>query len=412
MVRLSDLLRGYAVIGASGAEPTRLLDICTARNIGFWAAVPLDELSLELCVRLGDVPRVLELADEARCELKLIKRRGAPLKLRQAKRRFVMWILPALLLLLLCFASLFTWSIEISGNEKVSDELILNALEDSGVYIGSFHPAYTSDSIRSLVMVQIPEIKWIGIRAFGSRVSVLVRERTEIPELYDKFEPTNVYAAYPGLIEELRAFNGKPMYIKGQTVAKGDMLISGAVPSSYAPTVICHARGEVIARTWHEISAVMPLEYSAKRQTDDETSRWALKFGDKRINFYSSSGITGIKCDNINTEYKVGLNGLFELPVSLLREKTIFYETYTAKINENAAKTALKLQVEGELLKRIGEKGEIVSQNLTFSRSGGSLVATLLAECRQDIAEERPMTQAQLEQIQRENTALEEESTQ
>ena len=412
MVRLSDLLRGYALIRCDGAEPARLLDICTVRNISFWAADPIDELSLELCIRLEDVSKVMALADEARCELTLLNKRGAPLKIMQARRRAVMWTLPVLLLSLLVLASMFTWSIEISGNENVEDPEILNALEESGVFLGSFHPAYTSDSIRSRVMVQIPELKWIGIRVYGSRADVLVRERTDIPELYDKKEAVNVFAAYPGVIEQLRAFNGKPQFIKGQTVAKGDLLISGAMPSTQSPTIIRHARGEVIARTWHEITAVMPLEYTAKAKTGGEEDRWALKLGDKRINFYSSSGITGAMCDNIIKEYKLGIDGLFTLPVSLLREKTIAYKTCTAQISENAAKTALKQRAEAELSRRIGEKGEVISQNLTFSMSGSCMVATLLAECRQDIAAEKPMTEAELAQVRQENTALEEESTQ
>ena len=117
-------------------------------------------------------------------------------------------------------------------------------------------------------------------------------------------------------------------------------------------------------------------------------------------------------CDNIIKEYKLGIDGIFALPVSLLREKTIAYETYTAQISEKTAKAALKQQAEAELLRRIGEKGEVLNQNLTFSKSGNCMVATLLAECRQDIAVEKPMTEAEISQVHQENTALEEESTQ
>ncbi len=412
MVRFSDLIRGYAIISATGAEPARLLDKLTQRQIGFWSVTPEGDFTLKLCIRLKDVSRVLDLSEESRCDLELFNRRGAPLKIKQARRRYVLWLLPLAMFSLLVILSMFTWKIEIIGNEKVSDEEILNAMEDCGVFIGSFHPSYSSDSIRNRVMVKIPEIKWISVSVFGSRARILLRERTEIPEVYVKKEPVNVVAEYPGIIEQLRAFQGKPLFIRGQTVAKGDILISGAVPSMSESTIVCHAKGEVIARTWHEITVLMSIEYTEKVPTGEKDSRLALIFGNKRINFYSSSGITGAKCDNIIHEYKLGINGIFTFPISLICEQSLAYETYSARIDTALAKKVLSERAESELLRRIGEGGEVIKKSITFAETDGCLVATLRAECRQDIAEELPMTQAEIEQVRILNESLEENITQ
>lgn len=117
-------------------------------------------------------------------------------------------------------------------------------------------------------------------------------------------------------------------------------------------------------------------------------------------------------CDNIISELKLGLDGLFTLPVSLLKETSLFYETFPVGSDETAAKASLEQQAQAELRRRIGEDGEVISQNLTFSRSKGCMVATLLAECLQDIATEKPMTDEEIDRVRLENSITEEENTQ
>ena len=411
MVRLLDLLRGYATIRAVGAEPTRILDLCVERGIEFWGARPDDELSLQINVRFRELKSVLGLADESRCELETVSRRGAPLKLRQAQRRFVMWALPCLITLLLIAASFFVWKIDVEGNESISDTEILNALEESGVYIGSYHPSFTNEDIRREVMLRIPELKWVSVCVFGSRAEIIVRERTEIPEVFKKTEPINIIAEYPGVIERAQVLYGQGVVTKGQTVAKGDTLISGVVPSSYDGSILVHAKGEVYARTWHEISAAMSLKYEAKTRTNEKKERWALKIGNERINFYRSSGISGAMCDNIISEYTLGVTGLFSLPISLIRETTLGYELSAAELDETGVKSALESAAGAELQRRIGDEGEILSQKTSFSRSGDMIIATLIAECRQNIAVEKEIPALEIEKVQQGNSALEESIT-
>lgn len=396
MERLSDLARGIARVRALGAEPARILDLCVAEGIEFWGTYPEDEFTLLFKMRLKDVEKFLSLAERSNCELELLERRGAPIVAKRARRRYVLWLLPICLLALLTAASFFVWEIEVTGNKTVSEIEILNALEDSGVYIGSFHPAFISESIRSRVLVKIPELKWISVSVFGSRAYVEVRERTDIPELVDEAERVKIVAGYPGIIDEMSVFRGFGKFAKGQTVAKGETLIDGTVPSRFDETEIVHAQGKVLARTWHEISVFMPLEYSEKQYTGDSDRRFALIIGDKRINFYRNSGILGSECDIIISEYKLGIDGIFTLPVTLVCESSEGYESVQASISEEYSRQRLEEIALAELDRRVGKDGEIVSQQFSFCVSEGCGIVTLRAECRQDIAVERQMTEGEI----------------
>ena len=212
MERLSDEVRGYAVIKAVGAEPTRLIDRCADENIDFCGVCPEDEITFIFKTRLKHAEEILGFAEKCCCEAEIIERRGAPIEIKKLRRRYALWILPLILIFLLVASHFFIWEIEITGNDAVSDIEILNALEDSGVYIGSFWPDFTSDSIRSRVLVKVPELKWLSVSVFGSKAVVEVRERTDIPELFDEDEAVKIVAGEPGIIQSISVLRGFSLF--------------------------------------------------------------------------------------------------------------------------------------------------------------------------------------------------------
>ena len=392
MERLSDKARGYVVVRAVGVEPTRLIDRCAEKQIDFWGVYPEDDYTLVFRTRLKHAEEIMGFSDRCCCEAEVLERRGAPVEAKKLKGRYVLWALPLIFLSLLVVSSFYIWKIEIVGNENVSKIEILNALEDSGVYIGAYSPKFTSDNIRSRVLVRVPELKWISISVFGCRAFIEVRERTEIPELVDEDEPVKIVAEQSGIIERISVLRGFSLFKKGQTAAKSETLIDGAVPSTFDDTEIVHAEGSVIARTWYEICDIMPLQYTEKAYTGKTKSRFALIIGNNRINFYSKSRICDTNCDNIISKKTLGIKGFFELPVTLVDEKAVFYERTDASFSEDNAKAKLEEVLSEELKAKIGEDGEIISSEYTFSVVNGYAVGTLRAECKQDIATEEDMT--------------------
>jgi len=390
--RLSDEARGYAVIRAVGVEPTRLIDRCAAEGIDFWGVYPEDDFTFIFKTRLRYADAIMGFAEKCCCETEILERRGLPIEGKKLRRRQVLWLLPLILLSLLVASSFFVWKIEITGNEQVSEIEILNALEDSGVAIGSYWPNFTSDNIRSCVLVKIPELKWISVSVFGSRVYVEVRERTDIPDIYDETEPIKLVAVEPGIIESVSVLRGYSLFKKGQTAAENDTLVTGAVPSTFGETEILHAQGSVFARTWYEISAVMPLNYEKKIFTGEKKSRFALIVGEERINFYAKSRIFDKDCDNIINERRLGIKGFFELPIIWVKETAEPYELSSGTISEQEAKTQLEAFVNTELKTRIGKDGEVKSAEYSFSVVNGYAVGTLRAECVQNIAAEKDMS--------------------
>ncbi|MDR0952053.1 MAG: sporulation protein YqfD [Oscillospiraceae bacterium] len=400
MSNLPDYIRGSGCIEAKGAEPARFLEECTEAGLEFWDCVPIDDFTLRLNIRLADAGRIDRAATKSNCEATLISMSGTPVYMKRLRRRFILWILPLLFGATLVLSSFFIWRIEIHGNETVTETEILNVLDECGVGLGSFWPNFTSDSVRNQVLSRLPELKWLSVSVFGSRAYIEVREATEIPKIFDEGENYQIVASQGGLIEQVRALRGTAVFSQGQTVSKGEVLIDSKVVSPHAGISFEHAKGVVLARTWYELTAALPINYSVKDYSGGTRTRFALKIGDSRINFYRSSRILGNMCDNIVTEKKLGIRDLFTLPVSLITERFRDYELIEASFSELEARQLLTERLRAELLRAIGDGGEILDSELTITFSSEAAVATLRAECRQDIAEERLVSVAGLDMAQ------------
>ncbi len=387
--RLSEILRGSVRAEVSGAAPQRLLNAMSEADMPFWDAVPQDAFTIRLGLYSRDLRDAKALATRCQCELKLLRESGAPVVKRRLRRRVALLVTAVCCFALLAASSLFVWDIRVEGNEQVSTGEILRALAGCGVEPGAFWPGWSSDEIRNSVILDIPELAWLGVSVDSSRAVIRVRERTEAPELVNSEGMGSVTARTTGIIDSMRVYQGAPLVAVGDAVVAGETLVSGEMPSEVGDTRYVRASAEIRARTWYEMSASAPLEYSGLEQSDCRT-RWALVIGDKRINFYLGSSQTPTGCGKIITEYPLAWEGVFTLPVTLVREQTLEYDSAAAAVDEEELSGRLEAVLRSTLERELSGRGEILDAQFTSSASDGRLVVTMRAECMEDIAEFTP----------------------
>lgn len=404
MEKILNLARGCVLAEISGTGTEEVMNLCAARGIRFWKAERLDAYTLRLKVYSRDYPALESAAVRVNCDCIRISEQGLPRTLHSLRLRFVLYFGLVLVMALFVWSSLHIWEIEVIGNEKVSEWEIISALEEAGVGIGSYWPTFTSDNIRSLVLVQIPELSWITVNVSGSRAEVIVRERKEIPEVFDETFTCDIIAEKPGIIISAGVLRGQSMTAKGQTVAAGDTLVSGAVASSYSPLRFVHSRAEIYARTWYTLTLQKPLETTKKTEILSTDSSFALILGDKRINFYKSSGIFTPDCDKITLDHYLSVDGAFYLPVGISQTRTVSYATCTGSIDAAAAQAELKQELYDELLARIGSTGSVTSFSYASAELDGVLTVTLRAECVEQIGTERPLSEEEMQRLRENDT--------
>ena len=376
-----------------GTAPAGFLNRCAAAGVPILRAEPMGEDTLRVTLRQRDAKRAESLALRACCELTLLRSQGGRNFCRLLLRRW----LPALLLLSLfaglAWSKLFVWEIDVTGNETVSSARILNALAECGVEPGSFWPAYTCDTLRSQLLLKVPELAWATVQIYGSRAEVVVRERVPKPLIYDEHAPVDLVARREGFVTEVQALNGTALVRPGAAAGPGEVLISGSADSVFSGLRQVHALGSVEAETYYELSAAVPATARVRTDTGRSRSRWALVIGTKRINFYKNSSFCGDSCDKITTTWQCKINGLFQLPLALVRERSTAYTLGDSPRDENLLCRELEQQLHARLLQSLGGEGSVFDERYSRSRSGDTVVVCLRARCSENIAIERPRIQ-------------------
>lgn len=388
MRKLFQRLKGTVRTEICGAFPEAVLNACAMNAVLLWDLTCVDEYSIHVTVYENQLEDLKAAAERSMCQLKVLSQKGGSRERRLLGKR--LWLLISALVVtgLLCLSSLFIWEIEIRGCESLSSGQVLRALSDCGVERGTYWPGLSSDLVRSQMLSLLPELAWMTVNVSGSRALVLVSEREEKPEIYLESRGRDIIAGKTGIITQMQVLNGTALVSVGQAVLKGETLVSGLVESlSNPPRIIC-SQASVIADTWYELCAVCPLEQELK--TDEKLSwqRFAIKIGKKRINFYFGSGKLIDECDKIVEEYNLGIEGLFALPVSLVKEKLCRWELESGQAE---MEQAMKDGLYSYLLEQID--GEIVTSNYTVTSSQGLMYVCLRAQCRENIAVNMDITQ-------------------
>ena len=377
--------RGSVLCEIRGAAPLRCLNALGEAGIEAKRAERADEFTLRLTLDERDYSAAAAIAARSQCELARISSRGGALLARRLRRRIALLTAAVVCFALLAAGSLFVWEIDISGCESVTEGEVRRALASAGVAEGSFWPAWDADAVKNHLLLEIPELAWAGVSVSGSRAEVRVRERIERPELASDGAPGSITAAASGIIERMEVYEGAPAVSVGDAVAVGETLVSGEMASAVGDTRYVRARAAVTARTYVELTACAPLKYGRLLEADTH-SRWSLIIGTGRVNFFRGSSQTPPGCGKIIEEYPLAWEGVFRLPVTLVRETVIEYSAQEAEEDPALLEQRLAEALQSRLERRLEGRGEALSAHFTARESGGALYVTLRAECREDIA--------------------------
>lgn len=391
MKRLVNFLLGYVLLRAEGAFPERLVNLAAQCRVPFWGLRWESETAFTIRVRWRDRRRFEDLAGRAMCTLETVGSRGVPAAAARWRHRHGFAVGLGLALLSAVVLSQFVLTVEVTGNETVPTAVILSELQRLGVRPGVYAPALDRTAIANEALLGLPELSFLAVNRSGTRLEVVVREETQAPEVLREDVPADVVAAADGIILDIHPAAGAARFEDGNTVARGEVLISGDVQLRYPEggddpgTLLVRAAGTVRARTWRTLKAVIPLSAAVKVYTGRETVRRGARILWMDADFYGKSGISYPKYDKI-TEWKPLTVFGAQLPVVWRRETLREYTLEERSIDQAAAEELLRRALLGQLeeILTAGEGSALRTDFLT-SAEGGVLTVTMLAECEEQI---------------------------
>lgn len=260
--RVISFFTGYVEVLVRGAYLEKLLNILTNSGLYLWDIRRLGNEALQAKIRVHGFLRIREYARKTDSTVKIHQKKGWPFLYRSLLRRKMLLFGAAVLVGLLIYGSSFIFFIKVEGFEGNEERQLIGRLAKLGLKPGVSRREVLAKKnlIEKEVMIGMPEAVWLSISIHGvvAEVTVVKRKTPPVP-----LGPCDLVAAKGGVISRLVVIRGQPVVKEGDTVAKGDLLISGSEwlndPENgdlYQRQVA--ASGIVEARVWYNQEVLEP----------------------------------------------------------------------------------------------------------------------------------------------------------
>lgn len=319
-------LRGTIQLEVTGAALTRCLNRWSAANLSFWDMQQQSELVFQCRIYKSEFEVIRQEAERAQCDVRVLSRFGLPTVWVRLKRRPILLAGTVFAVGLALFLQSFVWFVRISDNSRFDSRQILHVLEEEGVGFGAWGPSLDSENLKNRMLNRVPQLRWIAVNREGGLVTVLTAEREPIEPAVDTEGVAHLVATRPGVIRELRVINGFAQKVPGDTVAAGEILISGVMEWT-THIQATRAIGEVYADTLHVAQLVCPATILKKVYTGRTEVCRTIIYQRNRRKISGNSGIFGTMCDRMIETKIWTLPGNYTLPITTetvtLREYTL-----------------------------------------------------------------------------------------
>ena len=366
----------------TSADPASLMDKISAERIDICDAKYVDAMTIQIRCNRSDFSEVKRIALRYGGDISAIHLTGMWSLYETLKVRKLLVVGVFVLLSLLLILPSRVLFIDVTGNNEIPAKLILEAAENCGIHFGTSRNVIRSESVKTALLSQIPQLQWVGITTSGCTATISIKEKAPV-EKVRRYETGNIIAARDGVITDLTVTRGTSVCKEGEAVTSGQMLISGYTDCGNMIKAVS-PEGEVFAYTNREYTVVTPDCHTVRTNVSKQQKKYSLLIGKKLINFSKGSGILGATCVKMYSEDYLMLPGGFRLPVALITEEYTCYQT----VSEICEDIEIKLvdYAEDYLMDQM-QAGNILSHIQNLSHQDGIYVLDIKYICSEMIGQ-------------------------
>ena len=238
----------------TGEELLRFVNLCRNNGIELRHLIR-KENAIQMEIDAENFKKLRPLVRKTHVKIHILNRHGPAFFFYRHKRRW--WFLLGMTVFagMIYILSLFVWQIDIDGNRKYTDALILQALAQMDVKTGCRKSEIDLPEIEEELRIMYNEITWVSASITGTKLQIELREgdlkisgssgggktgnvkRVENRENNSKTQngesetdlPANLVADEDAIITNLVVRRGTVAVRYGDEVKKGDVLIEGKV---------------------------------------------------------------------------------------------------------------------------------------------------------------------------------------
>jgi len=239
-------IKGVVVVQIEGYFTERFINLCKINNIKIWDIRNIVNGVIRFKIDIGEFKKLKTIAKKTKCKVTIKEKEGLYFTFYRYRKRKIFALLTIVLLIISILFSTFIWKIEITGNTYLTDEEIISALKNSGIYVGKNKTFINKKDVISDMRVAVPDLSWIGIEMDGTKVVVKVVEKTKIDEKNIQQDVCgNIIADKSGIVTKIIPENGTALLKAGSYAEEGNILIEGVIYSKLMDPEYVTAKGIV-----------------------------------------------------------------------------------------------------------------------------------------------------------------------
>lgn len=332
MNRLINFFLGYSEYACPESTSAEVLGFLIENKIPFFGEYS-DGETVHFCVLERHAGRCI-----FPCGCEKVRADGFVLRLSAHKHRAGLAIGAVFCAFSVWFSMNFVWDIEVE--DKENEEKILAVLSDAGLKTGAYIPSLDEDIVEIKALLNTDEFSYISITLEGTVAHVQTEKRVTgvIPD--DSTAPSNLVADSDGVVIRYEVYSGDAVCVVGQTVEKGQLLISGFDETAHNGTRVVRARGAVYAQVEKSFSVSCPSRVEEKVYTGRECIK-------KTFSVCGIDGDFGDECDfalydTESQRRKLTVLGTVELPVYITETVYREYEYITCELTKEQMQTTAR----------------------------------------------------------------------
>lgn len=356
-------LAGLICVEITSAAAASTLSEANLHKIMLMKVTYISELVMQVYIYRSDYRRLCEIVHKTGGTIRIKHRSGIYWLLKGYLKRPVLLCSILICLVLTIFLPSRILFVHVDGNTSIPTRLIIEKAESCGISFGVSRRQVRSEQIKNALLSEIPQLQWVGVNTSGCTAVISVRERTANEQTQSAHGVGSIVADRDGIIRELTVIQGNPLCKVGQAVKKGQVLVSAY--TDYGLTIkATRAQAEITAQTLRDLTLITPIRNTVRGDAVSSKLTFSLQIGKKLINFSNDSGISDTGCVKMYTRKYLTLPGGFTLPVALICQRTVLYQT-------NCATSSLLTdddmsEYSAQYLKSQMLAGQILQQNVSF----------------------------------------------
>ncbi|MBQ8175341.1 MAG: sporulation protein YqfD [Clostridia bacterium] len=373
MRRILHYLLGYVKIKVRAEKKEACINLLRDKKMDSWDYFVADDTFFLSTTRGGAAVLAASLFENETLDAEAI---GLLPSLWHARNRVGLLLGALTSALIFLWLSSYVWDVRVEGNLRLSNEKVLEQLEEAGLSVGTPIRHLDQKQIAGDVLLASDELSFVRINMNGTVAHVTVRERDAAPDS-EKKECANLVAKTDATVEILSVSAGNVQVHSGQVVKRGDILVSGITEGLHGSRLV-RAKGEVYGRVERTFTITVPAEITVSEEEYTKTTAFSFLFFGKSINIYRNTGNLPASYATIYHGDAFYLGDSIKLPFgverSILHAYTDRQKTLTEEEQVRLAYSRL-----GEQMLPYLQNAELLSKSMygSFGKEGYTLTCAL-----------------------------------